>query len=490
MQFIMRRAAFAAGLTTEINDPSLVLCLEPEGACFAALAQAMVAGCRGGPRPPPSISLDFSADDCLAGPDGSSTTDDDDDDDGEFCDVGEALKDDVRGRDCDIGAVLLTRGSRFVVLDAGGGTVDIASFEVVAAHSMCLFKVKQLAAPVGAKIGSTQVDEQFMQLLRYIIGNQAYAAMHEQHRDVELEVRRAWETIKINARRGEPGQLQLASLQSDVLDPMGPKLSTLIETYNMTPGLRPEPKGATRMVLPAALLESLFEPSIHAILDLLTTYLDTPVAGTATHVLLAGGYAASPYLWDALVEHVSRRVASGGKALVLYKLNEPDLAILKGACIYGTAHRERVESRVSKWTYGEEVMARFNPADPAHQARLATVVEDHRGVRYLPTFAAHVSVGQVVPVGLLSPRALSVPLLDTSTVVDKVFLASTGPRPRFPDEPGVVKVATYTCPLEMALPFDARGVEVQYEFGGTELKVHAYRRHDGKKVGSVQATFL
>jgi hypothetical protein len=326
--------------------------------------------------------------------------------------------------------------------------------------------------------------------------------MHDHHRHVELEVLRAWETVKINAtcESGEasPGQLQLGSLQLEVLEPLGLKLSNLIESYSVihddgSGQPCPQARGETRMVLPVALIASLFEPSINAIIQCLDEYLATTRAGEATHLLLAGGYSACPFLREALLEHISRgeRSAAGAAPMVMYTLQNPDLAIMKGAAIYGTAHRERVESRIAKCTYGEQVMVRYNPHDPEHKKREGTVVADHRGLRYLPAFLTHVSAGQELPVGFTSPRQQSTPLHDTADTLNKVFLASTvEPLPRFPDEVGVREVACFKCPVATTLPFDERGVETAYEFGGTEIKLHIYRLHDNHKMGTAMATYF
>ena len=295
----MRTAAFDAGLTADVDDRSLLLCLEPEGVCFAALQQSMLPVCRGATQSATAMNYDLC------------------DDDEDFLDVDEALKDEVRGQECDIGQVLSTRGSKFLVLDAGGGTVDIAAYEVTAAHNVKLFKVKQLATPTGGEFGGTQVDKQFMILLRGIIGEEAFKVLTDRYRHVELEIRRAWETVKVNAKRDPAeavaGVIQLASLQQEVLAPLGLKLADLIASYRAnrlraetSPQLCPEARGDTRMVLPTDLISSLFEPSISKTIECLDKYLTTTCAGEATHLLMAGGYSACPFLWDAVLSHISR----------------------------------------------------------------------------------------------------------------------------------------------------------------------------------------
>jgi hypothetical protein len=94
---LMRSAAYAAGLIDDINSEKLILCLEPEGVAFAALlVEQLIAA--------PGIAS-------VGGGPGSSG-------------AGGAKK--AAGDSAQIAAVLKTRGTKYVVLDAGGGTIDIA----------------------------------------------------------------------------------------------------------------------------------------------------------------------------------------------------------------------------------------------------------------------------------------------------------------------------------------------------------------------------
>ncbi|RVD85378.1 uncharacterized protein DFL_003702 [Arthrobotrys flagrans] len=62
----------------------------------------------------------------------------------------------------------LQEGNTFVVCDAGGGTVDLISYEVEEVRPS--FKLKETAVGTGAKCGSSYIDEGFLQLLRRKIG--------------------------------------------------------------------------------------------------------------------------------------------------------------------------------------------------------------------------------------------------------------------------------------------------------------------------------
>jgi hypothetical protein len=420
-KYMMRVAAQESGLITKIDSKNLILCLEPEGVCFSALAQSLMSS--------PYLSKNILPDE---------------EEDADFCDVDydEIRRQDERGSDDQIGHMLMKKGNKFIILDGGGGTVDFAAYEIVSSHLIKLFRVKQIAAPTGGPFGSVQVDERFMVMLAEIIGVEANMLLHSNCPHVVLEIRRSWEAIKINAKKDGPtNQIQLASLQSEVLTPLGLSLPVLIDNYKASHEFAPEAKGSTRMALPMELVAMFFEPSIRSIIKCLKKYRETTRAGEATYLLLAGGYSGSSFLWDALSSFIANNESP--ESLRMFCVTKPDVAIVRGAAIYGTAHKDKVTHRIAKYTYGEKQMIRFNPNDREHRKRIDSVIKDHRGLRYIPIFQTHVTIGTEIAVGFAPARIISQPLTDTTNVIESTFLASTERHVYFPGEDGVFEIAVF-----------------------------------------------
>jgi hypothetical protein len=418
---MMRVAAHQSGLTASIDSKNLILCLEPEGVCFSALAQSL-----------------------MSSPYLSKNTLPDEEEDVDFCDVDyeEIRRQEERGSDDQIGQMLSKKGNKFIILDAGGGTVDFVAYEIVSSHLINLFRVKQIAAPTGGPYGSVLVDERFMAMLGDVIGEEANMLLHSEYPHVVLEIRRSWETIKINAKQdGSTSHMQLASLQSEVLDPLGLSLSMLISNYKASHELAPEARGSTRMTLPMELVASFFEPSIGLIIECLKKYRETTLAREATYLLLAGGYSGCSLLWDALSNFIANNESS--ESLRMFCVTKPDVAIVRGAAIYGTAHKYRVTHRIVRYTYGEKQMVRYNPNDREHRKRIDSVIKDHRGLQYIPIFRTHVTIGTEIAVGFAPPRIVSQPLTDTTNIIESNFLASTQEHVYFPDEDGVFEIAVF-----------------------------------------------
>ena len=105
----MRVAAHKAGITATIDSPSLQLCLEPEAACLAMTS--------------------------IEAPN------------------------------------LAQAGTKVMILDCGGGTVDITTHEVLSTSPL---RLKELRPPTGGAWGSTCVDSAFMRWCRVFLGEDHY----------------------------------------------------------------------------------------------------------------------------------------------------------------------------------------------------------------------------------------------------------------------------------------------------------------------------
>eukprot|EP01083_Nonionella_stella_P262378 892249_1 len=71
------------------------------------------------------------------------------------------------------------KGNKYVLIDAGGGTVDIACHEILGE-----FGVKEVLAPSGGPWGSTYIDDQFEALLKEMFGTHWMTEFKEEHANV------------------------------------------------------------------------------------------------------------------------------------------------------------------------------------------------------------------------------------------------------------------------------------------------------------------
>ncbi|KAJ3577211.1 hypothetical protein NPX13_g3354 [Xylaria arbuscula] len=68
----------------------------------------------------------------------------------------------------------LKDGDAIVICDAGGGTVDLISYEIV---SLTPFEVKGLTVPSGGALGSLMINRSFEELIRQTVGEDAFVGL-------------------------------------------------------------------------------------------------------------------------------------------------------------------------------------------------------------------------------------------------------------------------------------------------------------------------
>ena len=79
-----------------------------------------------------------------------------------------------------------TQGDNFMVLDCGGGTVDITTHRCL---SKSPFRLRELTRPAGGDWGSTKVDAEFAAFLKDLLGGGRFADIQKTPSYLELTVR-------------------------------------------------------------------------------------------------------------------------------------------------------------------------------------------------------------------------------------------------------------------------------------------------------------
>lgn len=84
----------------------------------------------------------------------------------------------------------LRDGDKFLVLDAGGGTVDLT------AHTYSKGKLKEITTGSGSPCGSSELDKKFEKLMSEIFGEKVMDDMRKKHAVQHFELLSNWESAK------------------------------------------------------------------------------------------------------------------------------------------------------------------------------------------------------------------------------------------------------------------------------------------------------
>ena len=94
---------------------------------------------------------------------------------------------------CEHESANLQKDDVFILVDAGGGTVDLTISKVAAKHPSLL--LEELAAPSGGPFGSTFVDSAFEEILKDLVGEAAFLQFKPSPEWIQLM--RTWESTKL-----------------------------------------------------------------------------------------------------------------------------------------------------------------------------------------------------------------------------------------------------------------------------------------------------
>jgi hypothetical protein len=100
---------------------------------------------------------------------------------------------------CEAENPALENGDTFMVLDCGGGTVDITMHRVAQKTPDLL--LDELCSPSGGPWGSTFIDAEFEKFVEKLIGTEAFRRFKPS--SPWVEVMRAWETFKLDYNPSE-----------------------------------------------------------------------------------------------------------------------------------------------------------------------------------------------------------------------------------------------------------------------------------------------
>lgn len=361
----------------------------------------------------------------------------------------------------------------FIICDAGGGTVDLATYKVIG--HMTNLEIAEMCARSGANCGSIFLDLRFRQLVETLL------AEHPAHLD--------------------PASLAYfmhAFSETDKLAYMGPidddKLFyftcfNVEDTDDPSVGLI-----NGELAIPGLLLRrEVFEPVVNQVLDLIEEQVkktDRPIDA----LLLVGGFSGSEYMFKRVEEQFGDRIKT------IARPADADTATCRGAAQYGLARRPLVSSTIVPRSY---IMKVKLPAEPEDWLkRPAYIRENEAGVsicenrlQYLVVKGAILRKGQRVKTKFCK---------FSQSAQDRVFVATlytsdTDKVMRYTDEGETMELCKWTVDLSSLPNFQQNanmphpnGFYTEFELG-LELdsaEVRGILLYQGQEWGRVVFDFL
>ncbi|GMH34552.1 hypothetical protein BSKO_02386 [Bryopsis sp. KO-2023] len=373
-------------------------------------------------------------------------------------------------------------GSKFLIADCGGGTLDITSHEVVQTSPL---KLRELAQPVGGPFGATQVDEKFLEFFEDLVGMENFERLRREGASEYLDLRKEWEERKVMFRfdRSNSRWTRVPVLNAVAAMGIEAEFGSMVDAWNERNPNRVVEKLSRRIKLSLSfdLMASFFEDVVSSIVDQI---------GDAVHaspeidcVVMAGGFSRCALLQA----KVRERFAPTSVDVIV--ANNPDLLIVKGAAMFGARPSDLIETRKSRFTFGISAIREYNSSDVELRRFEDKSFLCNSGKRWLDMFSVHVRAGDNIDETDGNRRQCYGPLYRHQTSCTVPILITRERYVSHPQEEGVRELASISIPFNKALPFEDRTIWVEFLFGGTEVRCLIFDAKGENQIGSAPIRF-
>ncbi|CAG8725936.1 8764_t:CDS:2 [Rhizophagus irregularis] len=246
-------------------------------------------------------------------------------------------------------------GTNFMVVDCGGGTVDLTTRKLLEENQL-----GEITERAGDFCGSTFIDKEFIELLKREVGNSAVNSfINEHYGQLQYLVQNFCQDVKLKFT----GDDLNCKYELD-LEALAPKLLPYITGSERDSMLIEE----WMIVLDYKIVKSMFDPIIDRIIKMIRVQLNNSEKCSA--IFLVGGFGQSKYLQKRVEEEFSDLVEN------ISIPNQPIAAVLRGAAIYGKSLQESknmknmnnlkcvIATRVLTYTFGIRISPLWEYGDP------------------------------------------------------------------------------------------------------------------------------
>nr|XP_046257964.1 heat shock 70 kDa protein 12A isoform X3 [Scatophagus argus] len=360
----------------------------------------------------------------------------------------------------------LEEGDRYVVVDCGGGTVDLTVHQIRLPEG----HLKELYKASGGPYGSLGIDYEFEKLLCKIFGQDFIDQFKIKRPAAWVDLMIAFESRKRAAApdRTNPLNINLPFSFIDYYKKFrGHSVEHALRKSNVD-FVKWSSQGMLRMSPDA--MNSLFKPTIDHIIQHLSELFEKPEVSDIKFLFLVGGFAESPLLQQAV-----QNMLQGRSRIIIP--HDVGLTILKGAVLFGL-DPSVIKVRRSPLTYGVGVLNRF--VEGKHPPEKLLVKD---GTRWCTdVFDTFIAADQSVALGEMVKRSYTPAKPSQQVIVIHVY-CSERESAGFISEPGVRKCGTLRLDVsgtESTAP--RREIQTLMQFGDTEIRAMAVDVSTGRTV--------
>ncbi|XP_052790755.1 heat shock 70 kDa protein 12A-like isoform X2 [Mya arenaria] len=353
---------------------------------------------------------------------------------------------------------LSKKDANIMVVDVGGGTVDISVSQKTEKGG-----IKLIQKPEGGAWGGTAVDKTFLRFLDEVFGQEAIEKLRD---EALVEYYEILTTFEVQKRDSNIESLTLHV--PTLIDITGEQnLMENINSLGFQNDVKILKKRGKRIRIGRNVIESCFRLPVKNIGSLICELLHKPHLKNIDIMLLVGGFANCQLLKDEITQKV-------GSITNMFVPRNPELAVLKGAVRYGM-NPSSVRARKMNFSYG---IGKPVPYDRLKHD--ASMVEFDRGTNIVTLFERFVEKDEEFKTGEVVSKSF-VSAMGTDLTMIKVFTSSEK-NPKYIKESGCKMIGNIVIEHDACSDDKDRMFNVQFEFGKTELSVRVAMQHTGKEL--------
>ncbi|KAF2154314.1 hypothetical protein K461DRAFT_312251 [Myriangium duriaei CBS 260.36] len=232
-----------------------------------------------------------------------------------------------------------TIGDNFLICDAGGGTVDLITYEI---QNTAPLSLREAVAGEGALCGAIFLNLQFEELVKSRVN------------------KRTWNRIRYKA----PGiwNEALACFERDIKHqfqpPTEPSGNHNTKYLVALPGIPDDPDAGIKdgwISLSADEITTMFDKVTGQVIDLIKNQISAAQTKKKSpkSVILVGGFGSSLYLYEKLKQALAEpAVDSGRPSVTVHQATDAWTAVGRGAVLRGMSVKDQVISRITPYHYG------------------------------------------------------------------------------------------------------------------------------------------
>ncbi|XP_071146597.1 heat shock 70 kDa protein 12A-like [Mytilus edulis] len=361
----------------------------------------------------------------------------------------------------DEGFTMSEVGTKYMIIDLGGGTADITVHEKLEDG-----KLEELCQATGDACGGTSIDNEFLQLMVDIVGAPLMNSMAKNDPVAYLDLFREFETVKRKLKPSKSAKINFTvpfvALNNLCEKELGKTFPQAVLSCSLKDKISLR---GDKLRFDVNVFYGLFSKSIENIVSHISRIIKQ--RKSVSLLLLVGGFSES-----AILQHAIREEFPDRRIIIP---EDAGLSVLKGAVLFGH-NPDYISSRVIRYTYGFKTVEIFN--HEIHDETKLVMIDGQE--RCDDNFWIVKRLNEPTSQGTKVKDMIHT--IETfQRTVDIPLFVSNKEDPMYTDEPGCMHIGTFT--VEIPNPSEnVRCFDVEFHFGNTELTVTATEQDTGHSV--------